>query len=71
MEVISLVPRPLLVAFFMEKNVFFPQLRKSCEGRPGYEARKALGLRLVSFDGLCPYLQVLVRLASPDLLPEL
>ena len=37
----SLVPRPSLAAFFaaVEKCAFFLGCKKSCEGRPGYEAR--------------------------------
>ena len=38
--IISLVPRLPLTACFCScgKKHFFPWLRKSCEGRPGYEA---------------------------------
>ena len=38
----SLVPRPPFAAFFAavgKKSTFFHSCEKSCEGRPGYEAK--------------------------------
>ena len=48
----SLVPRPSLIAFFAtveKKRGFFHGCEKSCEGRPGYEARHSLHAQFFFF----------------------
>ena len=60
----SLVPRPSLAAFFaaMEKHTFFHGCKKSCEGRPGYEARDFLHMHLLSLPLSSPSL---LKVSSP------